>query len=67
MAVTGPFAELSRTRELLQAAAKGETVRTIGAALRSTAFGLAARGWDARESPRGTPWRPAKNGVSGGL
>jgi len=67
MAVTGPFAALGRTRELLQAAAKGDTVRTIGSALRGTAFGLAARGWDARDSPRGTPWRPAKGGLSGGL
>jgi phage gpG-like protein len=67
MAVTGPFAELSHAREELERAAKGDTVRTIGAALRSTAFGLAARGWDAREAPRGTPWRPAKGGFGGGL
>ena len=67
MAVTGPFAELSRTRQLLQAAASGDTVRGIGAALRTTAFELAAQGWDARESPRGMTWRPAKGGFSGSL
>jgi phage gpG-like protein len=67
MSVTGPFAALSQTRELLQGMAKGEAVRTIGAALRDRAFELAAQGWDARESPRGMPWRPAKAGFSGSL
>ena len=67
MSVTGTFVALDRTRELLQGVAKGEVVRSIGTALRTTAFELAAQGWDARESPRGMSWRPAKGGFSGSL
>jgi len=67
MPVTGPFAELARQCALLKGIASGEAVRSIGAALRARAFELAAQGWDARETPRGTPWRPAQGGFSGNL
>ena len=67
MPVSGAFGELVRTIESLHRVASGQAVRTLGDALRSRAMELAAQGWDARESPRGTPWRPAAGGHSGGL
>jgi hypothetical protein len=67
MPVTGAFSELGRTIESLSRVAAGETVRSFGDALRARALELAAQGWDARESPRGVPWRPAKGGLSGDL
>jgi hypothetical protein len=67
MPVTGPFSELGRTIESLHSVATGQVVLTLGDALRARAIELAARGWDAQESPRGAPWRPAKGGLSGGL
>ena len=67
MPVTGSFSELGRTIESLQRVAAGETVRSFSVALRAKAIELAAQGWDAKETPRGTPWRPAKGGLSGSL
>jgi phage gpG-like protein len=67
MPVSGPFSELGRTIELLRRVAAGETVQSFGEALRLRALELAAQGWDAKESPRGVPWRPAKGGLAGDL
>jgi len=67
MPVTGPFSKLGRAIESLHSVATGQVVRTLGDALRARAIELAAQGWDARESPRGAPWRPAKGGLSGSL
>jgi len=65
--VSGAFSELGRTIESLRRVAAGETVQSFADALRARALELAAQGWDAKESPRGVPWRPAKGGLAGDL